>query len=110
MKKKIIIVSGYFNPLHKGHIEYFNSTSLIYNDIDSSARDETDGRAVAAPRIVKPPDNAKKTSMYIKLKYGTIIMFATLNCRGVRRIGKWEKIEYWMKIMILVFYFYRKRM
>lgn len=24
MKKKAIIVSGYFNPLHKGHIEYFN--------------------------------------------------------------------------------------
>ena len=22
--KKVIIVSGYFNPLHKGHIEYFN--------------------------------------------------------------------------------------
>ena len=24
MKEKIIIVSGYFNPLHKGHIEYFH--------------------------------------------------------------------------------------
>ena len=24
MKKKCIIVSGYFNPLHKGHIEYFH--------------------------------------------------------------------------------------
>jgi cytidyltransferase-like protein len=24
MKKKAIIVSGYFNPIHKGHIEYFN--------------------------------------------------------------------------------------
>ena len=24
MKKKAIIVSGYFNPLHKGHIEYFH--------------------------------------------------------------------------------------
>ena len=24
MKKKGIIVSGYFNPLHKGHIEYFH--------------------------------------------------------------------------------------
>ncbi len=24
MKLKIIIVSGYFNPLHKGHIEYFH--------------------------------------------------------------------------------------
>ena len=23
MKSKIIIVSGYFNPLHKGHLEYF---------------------------------------------------------------------------------------
>ncbi len=23
MRKKAIIVSGYFNPLHKGHIEYF---------------------------------------------------------------------------------------
>jgi cytidyltransferase-like protein len=25
MKKKLIIVSGYFNPIHKGHIEYFNN-------------------------------------------------------------------------------------
>ncbi|MHA8057392.1 adenylyltransferase/cytidyltransferase family protein [Aquirufa nivalisilvae] len=24
MKKKVIIVSGYFNPIHKGHIEYFH--------------------------------------------------------------------------------------
>jgi cytidyltransferase-like protein len=23
--KKAIIVSGYFNPIHKGHIEYFNN-------------------------------------------------------------------------------------
>lgn len=24
MKKKLVIVSGYFNPLHKGHLEYFH--------------------------------------------------------------------------------------
>ena len=26
MKKKAVIVSGYFNPIHKGHIEYFNNS------------------------------------------------------------------------------------
>ncbi len=25
MKKKAVIVSGYFNPIHKGHIEYFET-------------------------------------------------------------------------------------
>jgi cytidyltransferase-like protein len=25
MKQKATIVSGYFNPIHKGHIEYFNN-------------------------------------------------------------------------------------
>ncbi len=25
MKKKAVIVSGYFNPLHKGHLEYFQN-------------------------------------------------------------------------------------
>jgi D-beta-D-heptose 7-phosphate kinase/D-beta-D-heptose 1-phosphate adenosyltransferase len=24
-KQKAIIVSGYFNPIHKGHLEYFNN-------------------------------------------------------------------------------------
>jgi len=29
MKKKAIIVSGYFNPIHKGHIEYFNAAKKL---------------------------------------------------------------------------------
>jgi cytidyltransferase-like protein len=29
MKKKAIIVSGYFNPIHKGHIEYFNAAKEL---------------------------------------------------------------------------------
>lgn len=29
MKKKAIIVSGYFNPIHKGHIEYFNHAKAM---------------------------------------------------------------------------------
>jgi len=31
MKKKAIIVSGYFNPIHKGHIEYFHMAKSIAN-------------------------------------------------------------------------------
>ena len=29
MKKKAVIVSGYFNPIHKGHIEYFNNAKAL---------------------------------------------------------------------------------
>lgn len=29
MKQKAIIVSGYFNPIHKGHIEYFNNAKAM---------------------------------------------------------------------------------
>ena len=28
-KQKAIIVSGYFNPIHKGHLEYFNNAKTI---------------------------------------------------------------------------------
>ena len=44
MKKKAIIVSGYFNPLHKGHIEYFHNAKskgeylfvIVNNDLQRS--------------------------------------------------------------------------
>ena len=46
MKKKAIIVSGYFNPLHKGHLEYFSLAKkngnilvvIINNDIQRSKK------------------------------------------------------------------------
>lgn len=33
MKKKAIIVSGYFNPLHKGHLEYFNKAKPLADEL-----------------------------------------------------------------------------
>jgi cytidyltransferase-like protein len=33
MKKKGIIVSGYFNPLHKGHLEYFNKAKTLCDEL-----------------------------------------------------------------------------
>ena len=46
MKKKAIIVSGYFNPIHKGHIEYFNNAKscgdelfvIVNNDIQRALK------------------------------------------------------------------------
>ena len=33
MKKKAIIVSGYFNPLHKGHLVYFNNAKALCDEL-----------------------------------------------------------------------------
>ena len=33
MKKKSIIVSGYFNPIHKGHLEYFNNAKALCDEL-----------------------------------------------------------------------------
>jgi len=33
MKKKGIVVSGYFNPIHKGHLEYFNNAKALADEL-----------------------------------------------------------------------------
>ena len=33
MKRKAIIVSGYFNPIHKGHLEYFNNAKVLADEL-----------------------------------------------------------------------------
>ena len=33
MKKKVIIVSGYFNPIHKGHLEYFSNAKALCDEL-----------------------------------------------------------------------------
>ena len=32
-KQKVIIVSGYFNPIHKGHLEYFNNAKALADQL-----------------------------------------------------------------------------
>ena len=32
-KQKAIIVSGYFNPIHKGHLEYFNNAKALCDEL-----------------------------------------------------------------------------
>ena len=33
MKRKMIMVSGYFNPIHKGHLEYFNNAKALADEL-----------------------------------------------------------------------------
>ena len=33
LKKKAVIVSGYFNPIHKGHLDYFNNAKAIADEL-----------------------------------------------------------------------------
>jgi len=33
MKKKGVVVSGYFNPIHKGHLEYFNNAKALADEL-----------------------------------------------------------------------------
>ena len=33
MKQRAIIVSGYFNPIHKGHLEYFNNAKALADEL-----------------------------------------------------------------------------
>ena len=33
MRKKAIIVSGYFNPFHKGHLAYFNNAKALCDEL-----------------------------------------------------------------------------
>ena len=33
MKKKAVIVSGYFNPIHKGHLEYLNNAKAMADEL-----------------------------------------------------------------------------
>lgn len=50
MKKKGIIVSGYFNPIHKGHIELFQNAKklgdilivIVNNDIQRKLKDSAE--------------------------------------------------------------------
>lgn len=32
-KKRAVIVSGYFNPIHKGHLEYINNAKAIADEL-----------------------------------------------------------------------------
>jgi cytidyltransferase-like protein len=58
MKKKAIIVSGYFNPIHKGHLELFSNARkladklfvIVNNDYQRVLKGSKEGATAHAAR------------------------------------------------------------
>ena len=60
MKPKAIIVSGYFNPLHKGHLELFEEAKVLFKNV------------FGAVKVFKPEASraASKEIYLIGLRFG----------------------------------------
>ena len=62
MRKKAIIVSGYFNPIHKGHLEYFQNAKThadyLFVIVNSDYQRELKG-SKAVSRRRRKNDNCK---------------------------------------------------
>jgi len=70
MKEKVIIVSGYFNPIHKGHLEYFMNAKahadklyvIVNNDhqrkLKNSKEFQDEGERLFIVSNIKPVDKA----------------------------------------------------
>ena len=70
MKKKAIIVSGYFNPIHKGHLEYFLNAKqhadelfvIVNNDhqraLKGSKEFQDENERLMIVSLIKPVDYA----------------------------------------------------
>ena len=60
-EKKAIIVSGYFNPIHKGHLEYFQNAKThadyLFVIVNSDYQRELKGSNVSRRR--RKNDNCK---------------------------------------------------
>ena len=80
MKKKLLIVSGYFNPIHKGHLEYFNNAKEIADELFVIVNSDEQ-------RVLKGSKELQKEAERL---------FIVQNIKAV------DKAEYQIKIMSLI--------
>ena len=81
MKKKAIIVSGYFNPIHKGHLEYFELSKqhgdILFVIVNSDYQRELKGSA-------KFQDQDERTFIVSSLKVVDAVFLAIDKDRTVK--------------------------
>ena len=55
-KQKLVIISGYFNPLHVGHIEYINSSEKLGNKLIAIINSDLQRRLKGAKEFMNEHD------------------------------------------------------
>ena len=60
---------------------------------------EIDGAPLNEDTSKDRPEVAEVKTWDVKLKSGTKIKMASVNIQGIKRLGKREKIEFWMTKM-----------
>ena len=62
-KKKAVIVSGYFNPIHKGHLECFNNAKDLADALFVIINSDLNKLQKMSKRIIDCDSSIKKASL-----------------------------------------------
>ncbi|AOW17264.1 cytidyltransferase [Polaribacter vadi] len=95
MKKKAIIVSGYFNPIHKGHLEYFNNARSLADELFVIVNSDLQ-RALKGSKEFQKEDERLFIVQNIKAVDKAIISIDTDRtvCESIRSLVKTYRNEY----------------
>ena len=73
-KKKGMIVSGYFNPIHKGHIEYFNNAKALADELFVIVNNDHQRALKGSKRV-----SARSRACFYSFKYKVRRSFCFIN-------------------------------
>jgi cytidyltransferase-like protein len=95
IKKKVVIVSGYFNPIHKGHIEYFNAAKKRGDALFVIVNNDNQ-RALKGSKVFQTQEERLFIVENIKAVDKVFISIDTDRtvCETIRYIHKGESQEY----------------
>jgi cytidyltransferase-like protein len=88
MKKKAIIVSGYFNPIHKGHLEYFNNANEMADHLFVIVNNDHQ-RALKASKEFQLEDERMLIVSHLKPVHTAILSIDTDRtvCKTIEKIA-----------------------
>ena len=71
-KQKAIIVSGYFNPIHKGHIEYFHSARQVADKLIVIVNNDYQRKLKGSKEFMKEDERVMIVKEFTIVDYGDL--------------------------------------